>query len=246
MTTCREKNCSKTKIAAKGLCSAHYRQQHTPSDKKYAPRGLTAGGRLVWKGWDVTSEGCWETRYFRDPNGYGMVPTPGETSSTTRAHRVAYEHFIGPIPPDLGEHHGTVVRHKCDNPPCVNPAHLELGTQAQNMADVHRRNRPRATQSPYKNLTREQIAEAKELIENQGWSKTAVAVKFGVTTPAIIGLVKRGYAYSRKSKLTPEDVRRIKELLADAELTVNEIAEKFGVSASHISNIKAGRTHAND
>lgn len=53
------------------------------------------------------------------------------------AHRAAYESEYGPIPP------GMVVRHKCDNPPCVNPEHLEVGTQADNAKDMSVRGRVR-------------------------------------------------------------------------------------------------------
>lgn len=53
--------------------------------------------------------------------------------TTIGAHRVSYEHFIGPIPA------GAIIRHFCDNPLCINPTHLEPGTQADNMRDLQER-----------------------------------------------------------------------------------------------------------
>lgn len=58
--------------------------------------------------------------------GYGVVQFEGRTQT---AHRVAYKKEHGDIP------EGMVIMHLCDNPSCVNPAHLRLGTQAQNRKD---------------------------------------------------------------------------------------------------------------
>jgi len=77
--------------------------------------------------------GCWEWTRGRFAGGYGQVHWRGKGGQL--AHRVAYELQIGPIPP------GLVVRHTCDNPPCVNPNHLTIGTQADNIADAVRRGR---------------------------------------------------------------------------------------------------------
>ena len=56
-------------------------------------------------------------------------------TSKFKAHRVSYEMANGPIPD------GLIIRHKCDNPNCVNPKHLESGTQKDNMLDASFRGR---------------------------------------------------------------------------------------------------------
>lgn len=78
-----------------------------------------------------TSE-CWEWAAGRNEFGYGLFFLNGRRE---RAHRVSHSLFVGPIP------EGMVVRHKCDNPPCINPDHLEVGTQGDNMQDAWTRGR---------------------------------------------------------------------------------------------------------
>lgn len=73
----------------------------------------------------LTSTGCQEYIGAKDYSGYGRIWN-GENRT---AHTVAYEEFIGPIP------EGMHILHTCDNPPCINPEHLWLGTHDDNMAD---------------------------------------------------------------------------------------------------------------
>ncbi len=70
--------------------------------------------------------GCIEWEKARYANGYGKVGIGGKTKY---AHRVAYELEYGPIPD------GMCVMHSCDNPPCINPDHLSVGTHADNVRD---------------------------------------------------------------------------------------------------------------
>jgi hypothetical protein len=70
---------------------------------------------------------CWPWTGTRSPKGYGFIWLDG---TNRRVHRVVYELAIGPIPDDMW------VLHHCDNPPCCNPAHLWLGTNADNMRDM--------------------------------------------------------------------------------------------------------------
>lgn len=78
-------------------------------------------------------DGCWEWTANRNNRGYGLFAVSrGQTRS---AHRVSYEMANGPIPD------GLYVCHSCDNPPCVRPSHLWLGTNSQNMLDAVKKGR---------------------------------------------------------------------------------------------------------
>jgi hypothetical protein len=95
--------------------------------------------RLRDIGWTVTESGCWEwngKRTGRTPEtSYGVFNAKRLGYEGTRAHRAMYECFAGPVP------EGMQVRHKCDNPPCVNPDHLIPGTAADNSRDMVERRR---------------------------------------------------------------------------------------------------------
>jgi hypothetical protein len=68
-----------------------------------------------------------------DKDGYGQFSIRGVNKF--QAHRLAYEFFVGPIPT------GKIVMHTCDRPRCVNPDHLRVGTQADNMRDKMQKGR---------------------------------------------------------------------------------------------------------
>lgn len=80
---------------------------------------------------------CWEWNAHRDKNGYGAIRIGGAGTPRKRAHRFAYESKYGAIAD------GLIVRHKCDNPPCCNPDHLEVGTTKDNAWDKVKRGRHR-------------------------------------------------------------------------------------------------------
>ena len=70
--------------------------------------------------------GCWEWQAAKNPKGYGQF---GKDGSVKQAHRASWEFENGSIPHDMW------VLHRCDNPSCVNPAHLFLGTNQDNVDD---------------------------------------------------------------------------------------------------------------
>lgn len=83
--------------------------------------------------------GCWEWSRHRNAKGYGVLScSEGRAKKwSTLAHRASWETFVGPIPAGMN------VCHHCDNPCCVNPNHLFLGTQLDNVRDCMRKGRKR-------------------------------------------------------------------------------------------------------
>lgn len=85
-----------------------------------------------WSKVDIKSEEeCWEWKDSLNHSGYGTLRLCGRGGPQISAHRIAKTLSIGEEIPD-----GLVVMHTCDNPPCCNPSHLELGTQQDNMDDM--------------------------------------------------------------------------------------------------------------
>lgn len=127
---------------------------------------------------------CWQWQGNIGTNGYGRGSCGGKTFA---AHRVSYELHRGSIPD------GMMVLHKCDNPTCINPDHLFLGTDADNMQDKIEKGRANflVGERVYNaRLTSGQVIEIRRL-SKQGISQSRIARQFGVSTSAIGSIVSR-------------------------------------------------------
>lgn len=123
---------------------------------------------------------CIESTTRNNRAGYGRIMINGKRSM---AHRLAYELAHGPIP------EGLIVRHKCDNPPCINPDHLELGTDRDNMDDrILRMSGRRGVDMHTAKLTESGVRDVRRRV-NDGESRRAVARSLGISHTAINGLI---------------------------------------------------------
>lgn len=87
-----------------------------------------------------TPRGCWEIQGFRHKEGYGAM---SYRNRQIRAHKLMWMLAVGPIPD------GICVLHRCDNPPCCNPAHLWLGTRGDNLRDMAKKGRHQEQQKTH-------------------------------------------------------------------------------------------------
>lgn len=136
MKICNVEGCQ-SRHSAKGYCLKHYKRVkrkgsvHSVLDSSYLERFNNR-----YKVDDVVHERlktpCWTWTAGKISAGYGSFSVDGKE---TRAHRYSYELYVGKIPK------GLLVRHRCDNPACVNPEHLLLGTDKDNAKDRCRRGR---------------------------------------------------------------------------------------------------------
>jgi hypothetical protein len=126
---CEVPDCTGKHFGA-GLCVKHYmrKRRHGNLIGKF-PQGPAE--ERFWRNVDKTGE-CWTWTGGRAIDGYGSFYADG---AGIAAHRFSYQLHNGPIPA------GLVICHRCDNPPCVRPDHLFLGTQLDNVRDMFSKDR---------------------------------------------------------------------------------------------------------
>lgn len=136
----------------------------------------------------TSSDSCWEWMAYKTNSGYGQF---GIKYKIYLAHRVSWaiKHCIDPL--------SKFVCHRCDNPSCVNPKHLFLGTQSDNMADMIKKGRSDHTKNlrgqdcPTSKLTNSDVSEIWRLHLKEGLGERKLGAKFSVT-PANIHAILSG------------------------------------------------------
>lgn len=131
------------------------------------------------------SNGCIPWLGYKIQSGYGLLQTASTGSKKTTAHRIAWVLANG----DLEA--GILVLHKCDNPGCVNPDHLFLGSQQDNVTDMVSKNRHSwRERTPWQKLDMGDIKTVYDL-RHAGHTQQEVADKLGVSRP-LISLIESG------------------------------------------------------
>lgn len=128
--------------------------------------------------------GCWLWGASASDTGYGQITIKGRNYSS---HRASYQLHVGEIPP------GMLVCHKCDNPICVNPDHLFLGTPKDNMIDMVKKKRhlnPK-TAGELHGSARLKAADIVEIRGAQGVSQSVLARKYNIA-PSHVSAIRSG------------------------------------------------------
>jgi hypothetical protein len=133
------------------------------------------------------TDGCWLWTDTLTDKGYGKisVKTNGKWKPDL-AHRVSYELHYGSIPSGLH------VCHQCDNPQCVRPDHLFLGTNDDNIQDKMNKGRQmRGTKAKAAKMTEDQVLEIRQRFAAGGITKVALAQEYGIGKPAMGDILNR-------------------------------------------------------
>lgn len=179
------------------VCGTHFMRTRWEVRKHGAPfcsvqckrRGAKRSplAERFWPKVSVHADGCWNWTASVDGGGYGQL-SAGQGRTPHKAHRVSWELHFGPVPDSLW------VLHRCDNPPCVRPDHLFLGTQADNNRDAWAKGRMAAPkpETPWPNarLTPDQASEIREIYSLGQVSLATLARSYGVSVSSIHNIVR--------------------------------------------------------
>ncbi len=182
---CQIPNCNSQTRITKGYCEKHYKRFLTHGDANFSYFSPEYQAKRFWAKVDIGFSGqCWEWQGRKDKNGYGVMAVRIKGQKITFAHRLSYFFQFGRLPQNLK------VCHQCDNPSCVNPNHLFLGTQQDNLADmVQKRRHGFGERNAMAKLKESDVLKIRKLL-SQGLTKTSIAKQFNVTD-MVVGKISR-------------------------------------------------------
>lgn len=170
--------------------------------------------------WSKVTKGdeCWVWTGTTDKDGYGILHMEVDDHVYNKAHRYAYFHATSEHPEQM------LVCHTCDNPPCVRPDHLFLGTHLDNVRDMHEKGRANT------------VAGTDEWKERQA----AGIREKGHWVVQHPEKVKRGDAW-KLTRVSDANVAEIRRRWAVKESTQTAMAKEFGITFQYVSEICRNR-----
>jgi len=176
-------------------------------------RGVKTTPGIFW-GFVSKNDGCWEWQGNKSPKGYGIISYKGKS---WRAHRLAYMFTFGEFPKNL------CVLHRCDNPSCVRPDHLWLGTLGENNSDRASKGRT-ATGNQHGSHTK---PDKRATGDKHGSRKHPESWRRGET--------------HHNTTLVEDDIRTIRKLY-EPKINTRSLAARFNVSVDTIRRIATFKT----
>jgi len=193
----------------------------------------------------VKTPECWIWTGHTNRRGYGKITTV--KNSSIRVNRLSWMIHYGPIPD------GMWVLHHCDNPHCVRPDHLFLGTSTDNMRDASLKGRISRGERRYNATIPDADIPAIRERFARGESLGSLANHYSVTK-ACIGFIVHGSSHAwiqegpispsrPRRKLTQEEAQDIRAIYASGGATTKELSERYGISAGSIRMIIRNKTY---
>lgn len=247
--TCKIEQCDKPGEYIRGMCPMHYQRWRLRGDPLWEPKPLATPEERFWSAVEK-SDDCWTWKRALNHvrGGYGCFNAGGR--KMIGAHRFSWTLHYGPIP------EGLFVLHRCDNPPCVRPDHLFLGTHAENMADMEAKGRRPVGERAYQAKLTDADVVAIRNAADAGERHADIAKRYGTGRSHISQIAggttwthipkkarTRGEKVFPSSKLSESQVLEIRAARSLGQ-TQREIAERFGISRSAVGLIVTGKQWA--
>ncbi len=207
----------------------------------------------------VKTDTCWLWGGENGVKRYGVISYGGRASKAVSAHRYSYLRYNGPIA------RGLVVRHKCDVMNCVNPEHLELGTNEDNVDDRNARGRSvgsgkarldrKKRRGGNRKLMRAEMQKIKDEYATGEFSQAQLAHRWSVSQATISATIrgvnncgaglggKRRPGGHFREKITADQRQEIREKYATGAFTQTQLAVEYGVTQARVSDIITGRDY---